>query len=437
MTHEGQLAGAPAEPVLPSRAGAALFRAKAALFQIRRGLANAGDPAVRRHPQTAGMAQGPVLGESVSPLYRGAEAAELWFETGKVHNLRLAVRRLDGARVPAGAVFSFWRQIGRTSRWRGYVPGRELREGCVIPSIGGGLCQLSNALYDAALQAGFTVIERHRHSRVLPGSLAEFDRDATVFWNYVDLRFRSGRAFRISARLSADTLTVRLIGEAADGPTEPVAPAARVPAPVPRPAGHSPNDCLTCNGHGCFRKASLPNLDMPAAPAAGAEASRRTAWLVDAVWPEFDRFAQATRGTGDTLMLPLDGRRWDKPNYGWDTAGFTRVVQRPALALWRGLVSRRLAAQGAARQRAVQGFEARLAASFARALAPEIRHVVVTQALLPHLWRGGHLGGRSFDVLMTRWPMATLQAILDDAAALHPDSPTLRDFRADPALVAA
>ena len=33
---------------------------------------------------------------------------------------------MNGIEVPAGAVFSFWSQIGRASRWRGYVAGREL-----------------------------------------------------------------------------------------------------------------------------------------------------------------------------------------------------------------------------------------------------------------------------------------------------------------------
>ena len=49
---------------------------------------------------------------------------------------------------------------------------------------------MSNALYDAALKAGFEIVERHGHSRVLPGAMAEAGRDATIFWNYVDLRFR-------------------------------------------------------------------------------------------------------------------------------------------------------------------------------------------------------------------------------------------------------
>ena len=88
-------------------------------------------------------------------------------------------------------------------------PARELREGCIIPNIGGGLCQISNALYDAALKAGLLrSLNAMRTRRVVAGSLAETGRDATVFWNYVDLRFRTEHGFRIEAKLDDKELTV-------------------------------------------------------------------------------------------------------------------------------------------------------------------------------------------------------------------------------------
>ena len=59
------------------------------------------------------------------------------------------------------------------------------------------------------------------------------------------------------------------------------------------------------------------------------------------------------------------------------------------------------------------------------------------QHLLPALLAGGHLGGRTYDVLMTGMPMRQVQDTLDDAFARHPQSPTLHDFRADPRLVDA
>jgi glycosyltransferase involved in cell wall biosynthesis len=64
-----------------------------------------------------------------------------------------------------------------------------------------------------------------------------------------------------------------------------------------------------------------------------------------------------------------------------------------------------------------------------------VTFVTVTQALLPALWRDGHLGGRHFTVLMTRLPMDVLQHRLDAAAALHRQSATLSDFRAPEELV--
>jgi hypothetical protein len=73
----------------------------------------------------------------------------------------------------------------------------------------------------------------------------------------------------------------------------------------------------------------------------------------------------------------------------------------------------------------------KLAASYAKRLKYDVLHVVVQQNLLPFLWRYGHLGGRTFDVLMTAMPMNELQRTLDRAAELHPESQTLGDFRAE------
>src|SRR6185436_244312 len=169
-----------------------------------------------RHVPGATLRHAKVVAESVTPLRTDLGSTGRLLTEGKIENLRRAVRRIDGVELRPGDVFSFWAQVGRASRWRGFRRGRELREGCLVPSIGGGLCQLSNALYDAALKAGLEIVERHAHTRVLAGSLAEVGRDATVFWNYVDLRFRSQNAFRIEADLSADHLAVRIRGQRAD-----------------------------------------------------------------------------------------------------------------------------------------------------------------------------------------------------------------------------
>lgn len=64
--------------------------------------------------------------------------------------------------------------------------------GEVKTGIGGGICQLANLLYWMALHTPLEIIERHHHSfdpfpdegRVLP-----FGSGASVFYNYVDLKF--------------------------------------------------------------------------------------------------------------------------------------------------------------------------------------------------------------------------------------------------------
>ena len=107
------------------------------------------------------------------------------------------------------------------------------------------------------------------------------------------------------------------------------------------------------------------------------------------------------------------------------------------MTLRRAFSSRRLAAQGAARQRALLAATKALAASYEKKLSFEETHLVVAQSLLPFLWRSGALGGRTFDVLAAALPIDELQKQLDRAFALHPDSPTLSDFRAERWLVEA
>jgi vancomycin resistance protein VanW len=74
----------------------------------------------------------------------------------------------------------------------------ELRGGCVVPTVGGGICLLSTALFELAAYLGFAILERHGHSiETVPPRAGElWGLDATVFHPYVDLCFapREGRA---------------------------------------------------------------------------------------------------------------------------------------------------------------------------------------------------------------------------------------------------
>jgi len=388
-----------------------------------------GPPRLSReaHPTLAQNIAGPgVLGSSVTPLWPAASVREYRLTAGKIQNLRQAVHRLNGLRIPAGTTFSFWRHVGRPIRRRGFVPGRELREGCLVASIGGGLCQLSNGLYAAARAAGCEIVERHRHSQVIPGSLAERDLDATVFWNYIDLRFRAVKDILLEVRLTTTDLVIQLRGkddEAHRADARVTAMPATITPPAVLKAG--PGDCLACGAQSCVYHIRAD--DRP----------HGTAWLLDAYWPEFDRWLGSNCDAQDQFHLPLDGRTWRRRNYAWNLPAGSKRHSYPLLTVRHALKMRRLAVQGAARQRALLERDRQLAAAYAANVAYETDRLVVAQNLLPHLWESGALGGRQYTVLMTRAPLADLQQTLDDAARLHPASPTLRDFRAPAWLLVA
>jgi glycosyltransferase involved in cell wall biosynthesis len=402
------------------------FQLKVWGLQLLRAIANWGDRSIRAYPTTPAVEWGTTIAESRSPIWgtnvvglaTGSIDSEQPLIAGKIHNLRVAIHQLNGVEIPAGSIFSFWAQVGQPTRFRGYVKGRELRQGCIVPTIAGGLCQLANALYQVAVDADLEIVERHRHSTIVPGSAAETDRDATIFWNYVDLRFRSTQPVRIEAELSNDTLIVRLRSIQ----TESVPDRSLLAPPVNLAFNEQKASCQSCQAPDCIRKLSISPI---------TKKFGTTAYLVDEYWAEFDRYIQHHRTSEDLLLLPLDGKLWRRPNYSWTQTGFGKVDRATLATLWRSIASRNLPVQGSSRQQILLTQDAKLAAQFSKSLTYDVTHLVVMQNLLPYLWASGALGGRTFDVLMTRLPIDNLQSQLTAVHLLYPESPTLGDFRAD------
>lgn len=125
-------------------------------------------------------------------------------QENKIVNLTIAAKRIDGIIIQPGEVFSFWGLVGRATKRRGYIEGMQLSRGEVKTGIGGGICQLANLLYWMVLHTPMIVVERHHHSfdpfpdegRVLP-----FGSGASVFYNYVDLRFKNTTEFAFQLRV--------------------------------------------------------------------------------------------------------------------------------------------------------------------------------------------------------------------------------------------
>jgi hypothetical protein len=406
----------------PTSLSGAVFAAKVLAFRTQRAALDAMSPPPRLSRRAA-PGLNTILAESHTPLRSDPDPRERLRQLGKIQNLRLACRALDGVVIPAGSVFSFWRHIGPPVARRGYVPGRMLQEGCMVAAVGGGLCQLSNALYEAALQSGCRIIERHAHSRVVPGSTAAIGRDATVAWNYVDLRFAPACDMRISAKLDRAHLRICFLGAATSAMPGRLRSQATDTRPSRRMSALQPRNCATCN-----------ELDCPHVERFVTEKLVRT-FLVDEAWTEFRAYVAATRQPQDRLARPFG--RPAVPRYDWNLDGFDRISAAPLTTLRRSLAVRAAGSRGAAVRRAELVFAERMASALARCVDYDVETLTVAQSYLPFLWRDGLLGGRDVTVLMTSLPLLEIERRLDAAAVARPGCASLSDFRAPAWIVQA
>jgi len=361
-----------------------------------------------------------IISYSESQLWNLTDNSENWALTaGKVENLRHAIKNLNGVEIKAGEVFSFWKQIGVPIRMKGYVVGREIREGCIVPTVAGGLCQLSNALYDAALKADFSIIERHKHSQVIEGSLAEQDRDATVKWNYIDLRFKASINFRIETYLDSDKLYVVFKTDQIIHRENNNKLFKRNPDKI--------NDCYSCGNFDCNENHQ----------SFGSVRSKpKKAFILNERWPEFENYIRSASDNNDLLILPYtknDKSKSYRKYWGADNKLNIRVLVKEGIYR---ILRLKLISKNENIFKLNLHFDEIFSRRASKIIPIDATHVVVAQSLLPHLIKSGVLGGRTFDVLMTRLPLGQLHGRLDDAHAKYPDSSTLKDFRAANELVA-
>lgn len=131
---------------------------------------------------------------------------------GQRHNAVKAARAIDGTVISPDGAFSFNQRVGSWTRERGFVRAPVSLGGVLVPSWGGGVCQVSTTVYVAALLAGLEVTERHPHA-VAP-SYVPVGMDAAVAQGVADLKLRNPFAFPVQLRCFADgdRLVCQVIG---------------------------------------------------------------------------------------------------------------------------------------------------------------------------------------------------------------------------------
>lgn len=132
------------------------------------------------------------------------------------NNIGLAAAAINGAVIPVGGEFSFNAVVGERSEARGYKSAKIIINGEFAEGIGGGVCQVSGTVYNAALLAGLTVTECHRHS--LPVGYLSPSFDAMVSGDFCDLVFKNDTASEIYilCRADGEFLNVQIYGLARD-----------------------------------------------------------------------------------------------------------------------------------------------------------------------------------------------------------------------------
>lgn len=129
----------------------------------------------------------------------------------QVHNLMLSTKRIDGTVLLPGQTFSFVKTVGPWTADMGYEKAPVSYDGELIRSWGGGVCQASTTLYNAALLAGLQIVERHKHH--WPARYAPLGRDAAVAYSDIDLKFRNDlpAPVRIAGEVKGDRVVFRLL----------------------------------------------------------------------------------------------------------------------------------------------------------------------------------------------------------------------------------
>ena len=117
------------------------------------------------------------------------------------NNLSISAEKIDGTIVMPGEIFSYNQTVGERTIAAGYKEAGAYAGGRVVQDVGGGICQTSSTLYNAALLANLEIVDRSNHQFLT--SYVSASRDATVAWGSIDFQFKNTRTYPIRIEAEA------------------------------------------------------------------------------------------------------------------------------------------------------------------------------------------------------------------------------------------
>jgi vancomycin resistance protein YoaR len=187
----------------PAKAAAALFAAGGKDGGAR----TAALPVVTSNPKlTTEAARALGVNEVISKFTTTFSASD----APRVHNISLIAAAVNRSLVLPGQVFSMNAATGERTPGKGYRTAKVIKEGEIVPGLGGGVCQAGTTMFNAVFFAGLPVVERRNHS--LHISHYPMGRDATLNWPSTDLKFRNDSRYGIfvTAVATPASMTVTL-----------------------------------------------------------------------------------------------------------------------------------------------------------------------------------------------------------------------------------
>ena len=153
-------------------------------------------------------------------VLRGAYTTSFSDSTkNRKYNIRFGAEKINGIILKPGDVFSANDTLGKRTRKNGWKNAGAYEGGEVVQQPGGGVCQLSSTLYNAALYADMEIVERRNHS--MPVHYVDRGRDATInsIGNIIDFKFRNNTSSDviIMAYTTGNTLHMEIYGVPMEG----------------------------------------------------------------------------------------------------------------------------------------------------------------------------------------------------------------------------
>ena len=102
-------------------------------------------------------------------------------------NVTNGCSKINGTILYPGEEFSVYEAVSPFTEENGYALAGSYENGTTVESFGGGICQVSTTLYNAAIRAELEITMRYSHSMIV--SYVSPSEDAAIAGTYKDLRF--------------------------------------------------------------------------------------------------------------------------------------------------------------------------------------------------------------------------------------------------------